>query len=153
MPTGAGLRPGAKAPEEPPDPTGGAPALDPTDERRLETESWRGVRHRQRRKPPVTATPSAYRHRASRRLYTNLVGTLGLETSDTEADPPSRRGRLPAVGKRATGAPTGSAGVMATARVDEGDGRNTGSPAGGVARANRQPARVRSGRAGWRRGP
>ena len=31
---------------------------------------------RQRRKPPVTATPSAYRHRASRRLYTNVVGTL-----------------------------------------------------------------------------
>ena len=69
MPTGAGLRPGAKAPEEPPDPTGGAPALDPTDERRLETEPRRGVRHRHRRKPPGTATPSAYRHRASRRLY------------------------------------------------------------------------------------
>ena len=50
-------------------PTGGAPALDPTDERRLETESRRGVRHRHRRKPPGTATPSAYRHRASRRLY------------------------------------------------------------------------------------
>ena len=29
MPTGAGLRPGAKAPDEPPDPTGGAPALGP----------------------------------------------------------------------------------------------------------------------------
>ena len=28
---GAGLRPGAKAPDEPPDPTGGAPAPDPTD--------------------------------------------------------------------------------------------------------------------------
>ena len=39
------------------------------DERRLETEPRRGVRHRQRRKPPGTATPSAYRHRASRRLY------------------------------------------------------------------------------------
>ena len=34
-----------------------------------------------------------------------------------------------------------------------GDGRNTGSPGGGVARANRQPARVGSGRSGWRRGP
>ena len=62
-------------------------------------------------------------------------------------------GRLPAVGKRATRAPTGSAGVVAAARVEEGDGRNTGSPAGGVACANRQPARVRSGRSGWRRGP
>ena len=39
------------------------------DERRLETESRGGVRHRHRRKPPGTATPSAYRHRASRRLY------------------------------------------------------------------------------------
>ena len=35
----------------------------------------------------------------------------------------------------------------------QGIGRNTGSPAGGVARANGQPARVRSGRSGWRRGP
>ena len=77
----------------------------------------------------------------------------GLETGNAEADPPGLRGRLQAVGKRATRAPTGSAGVMAAARVEEGDGRNTGSPAGGVARANRQPARARSDRAGWRRGP
>ena len=76
VPTGAGLRPGAKAPEEPPDPTGGAPALDPTDERRLETEPRRGVRHRHRRKPPGTATPSAYRHRASRRLYLTSGGQI-----------------------------------------------------------------------------
>ena len=51
------------------------------------------------------------------------------------------------VRKRATRAPTVSAGVMATARVEEGSGRNTGSLAGGVARANRQPARARSDRA------
>ena len=73
VPTGAGLRPGAKAPDEPPDPTGGAPALDPTDERRLETELRRGVRHRHWRKPPGTATPYAYRHRASRRLYVQIL--------------------------------------------------------------------------------
>ncbi len=36
---------------------------------RLETKPRRGVRHRNRRKPPATATPFAYRHRASRRLY------------------------------------------------------------------------------------
>ena len=42
---------------------------------------------------------------------------------------------------------------MAAARVEGGSGRNTGSPAGGVARANGQPARVRSGRSGWRRSP
>ena len=72
----------------------------------------------------------------------------GLETRTAEADPPLKRGRLPAVGKRATRAPTGSAGVMAAARVEEGIGRNTGSPAGGVARANRQPARVRLARQG-----
>ena len=46
------------------------------DERRLETKPRRGVGHRNRRKPPATATPFAYRHRASRRLYTNLVSTL-----------------------------------------------------------------------------
>ena len=68
--------------------------------------------------------------------------------SDAEADPPGIRGRLPTVGKRATQAPTGSAGVVAAARVEGGDGRNTGSPAGGVARANRQPARARLGRQG-----
>ena len=39
------------------------------DERRLETESRRGVRHRHRRKSPGTVTPCAYHHRASRRLY------------------------------------------------------------------------------------
>ena len=33
------------------------------DERRLETEPWRGVRHRHQRKLPGTATPYAYRHR------------------------------------------------------------------------------------------
>ena len=72
----------------------------------------------------------------------------GLETRTAEADPPLKRGRLPAVGKRATRAPTGSAGVLAVACVEEGIGRNTGSPAGGAAHANRQPARVRSGRQG-----
>ena len=70
--------------------------------------------------------------------------------------PPRSPGRLPAVGKRATRTPAASAGVMAVARVEQGDGRNTGSLAGGVARANRQPARARwlgRTRAGWRRGP
>jgi hypothetical protein len=43
---GAGLRAAAKAAELPPDPTIGAPALDPTAERRLETELWEGLRHR-----------------------------------------------------------------------------------------------------------
>ena len=70
VPTGAGLRPGAKATEHPPDPTGGAPALDPTDERRLETEPRQGVRHRHLAKAAGNSyPPSAYRHRASRRLY------------------------------------------------------------------------------------
>ena len=44
-----------------------------------------------------------------------------------------------------------------TDRLRRGSGngtrRNTGNPAGGVARANRQPERVRPGRSGWRRGP
>ena len=56
------------------------------------------------------------------------------------------------VGKRATHTPTGSAGVVAAAHREQEDGRNTGSPGGGVARANRQPVRDGSGRPGWRRG-
>ena len=46
--------------------------------------------------------------------------------------PPLKRGRLAAVGKRATRAPTGSAGVLAAACVQEGDSSNTGSPDGGA---------------------
>lgn len=38
----AGLRAIAKALEHPPEPKVGAPVLDPTDERRLETEPWCG---------------------------------------------------------------------------------------------------------------
>ena len=60
MPTGAGLRPGAKAPEEPPDPTGGAPALDPTGERGEETyprDSACGPVAKAPDKPP---TPTGY---------------------------------------------------------------------------------------------
>ena len=45
-------------------------------------------------------------------------------------------------------APTASAGVLAAPCMEEGNGRNTGSPAGGAAHANRQPARARSGREG-----
>ena len=56
----------------------------------------------------------------------------GLETGNAEADPPLIRGRLAAVGKRATRAPIGSAGVLAVACVQEGDSSNTGSPDGGA---------------------
>ena len=77
----------------------------------------------------------------------------GLETGNAEADPPLIRGRLPSAGKRATSALADSAGVLAAARMQEGSGRNTGSPVGGVARANRTPARGRPGRSGWREGP
>ena len=77
----------------------------------------------------------------------------GLETRTAEADPPLKRGRLPAVGKRATRAPTGSAGVLAVACVEEGIGRNTGSPAGGAAHAQPTAREGQVGPAGWRRGP
>ena len=55
-------------------------------------------------------------------------------------------------GKRVTHAPTGSAGVLAAARMEEESGRNTGSPARW--RGTRQPT-AREGQvgpAGWRRG-
>ena len=69
----------------------------------------------------------------------------GLETRNAEADPPLKRGRLPPVGKRATRAPTGSAGVLAVACMEEGSGGNTGSPARW--RGTRQPT-TREGKAG-----
>ena len=47
MTTGAGLGPIAKAVERPPDPTVGAPAFDPTDERGVETEHLPAPRTRQ----------------------------------------------------------------------------------------------------------
>ena len=72
----------------------------------------------------------------------------GLETNNAEADPPDQRGRLPRVGKRATQTPTRSAGVVAAARMEEGNERNAGSPAGDDAHVNRQPVRVRSDRSG-----
>ena len=44
------------------------------DERRLETEPWQGLRHRLRAKAAGNGyPPSAYRHRASRRLYRAFV--------------------------------------------------------------------------------
>ena len=44
------------------------------------------------------------------------------------------------------------AGVVVLACMEDGKRGNTGSPVGGVARANRHPARGRPGRSGWRRG-
>ena len=52
-----------------PAPVATAPVFDPTGERRLETEPWRGVRHRHGESRRQQLPPSAYRHRASRRLY------------------------------------------------------------------------------------
>ena len=72
----------------------------------------------------------------------------GLEKIDAETDPPLYRGRLPATGKRATRAPVVSAGVLAAACVQEGDGGNTGSPVGGAHAPNRESARTSLGRWG-----
>ena len=54
------------------DPTGEPDAVNPPvrfGERRLETEPWRGVRHRHCESRRQQLPPSAYRYRASRRLY------------------------------------------------------------------------------------
>ena len=56
----------------------------------------------------------------------------GLETCNAGAAPPVVWGRLPPAGKRTTRAPVGSAGVVAAARMEEGEGSNTGSPDGGA---------------------
>ena len=56
----------------------------------------------------------------------------GLETGNAGVDPPRKRGRPMAGGKRAIEAPTAPAGVLALACMEEERGRNTGSPVGGV---------------------
>ena len=63
----------------------------------------------------------------------------GLETGNVEADPPRFRGRLIRDGKRAARAPSGSTGVLAAARMEEGYGSNTGSPCGGQRRPTGNP--------------
>ena len=85
-------------------------------------------------------------HNASKRR-------AGLETHNAEADPPLKRGRLPAVGKRATRAPTGSAGVLGGGMDGRGDWTQHGKPCRW--RGTRQPT-AREGQVGptgWRRGP
>ena len=52
-----------------PVPVATAPAFDPTDERCLETGLWHGVRHRHSESCRQQLPPSAYRYRASCRLY------------------------------------------------------------------------------------
>ena len=52
-----------------PAPVATAPASDPTGERRLETEPRREVRHRHCESRRQQLPPSAYRYRASCRLY------------------------------------------------------------------------------------
>ena len=50
-------------------PVATAPVFDPTGERRLETKPRRGVRHRHCESRREQLPPSAYRYRASCRLY------------------------------------------------------------------------------------
>ena len=64
----AGLRANAKALEHPPAPKVGAPVLDPTDERDVETELRRGYSGTARRKGRQQ-TNRAYCYRATSRLY------------------------------------------------------------------------------------
>ena len=73
------------------------------DERRLETEPRRGVRHRHERKPPGTATPIAYRHRASRRLYRHRPQAAAGDSRRPPRRPALHRPRhrLPTLGRRA----------------------------------------------------
>ena len=83
MPTGAGLRPGAKATEHPPDPTGGAPVLDPTGERGGGNVPT-GLGLRPGAKAP-DEPPTPYRLRASPRLYTSKGIYSDLDLTGNEA--------------------------------------------------------------------
>ena len=68
----------------------------------------------------------------------------GLETCNAEADPPATRGRLSAVGKRATRAPTGSAGVLAAAQVRNAEASTRASRRSSFAPAGEKRSRKRS---------
>ena len=85
------------------------------------------------------------------RAATRVNAEQASKQDDARADPPVTWGRLSSAGKRATDAPAGLAGVVAAARMEEGDGSNTGSPVGGAY----TPTGTREGQAGpagWRRG-
>ena len=56
----------------------------------------------------------------------------GLENGNAGGDPPDVRGSLASVGKRATDAPAGPAGVVASACMEDGECSNTGSSVGGL---------------------
>ena len=104
---GAGLRPGAKAPEEPPDPTGGAPALDPTGERGEETcprDSACGPVAKAPDKPP---TPTGYAPLLdSTDFGARVADATALRRLDVEGD-----GRHRAVAPRPTTPPAVAAGA------------------------------------------
>ena len=72
-----------------PAPVATAPAFDPTGERRLEAGLWRGVRHRHCESRREQLPPSAYHHRASRRLYSittqRPTKRLRKKTPDTQS--------------------------------------------------------------------
>ena len=158
---GIGLRPGAKAPDEPPTPyrLRASPRLYVRRERRHSSAGANPARQLSLQPVAVGADGGGndirLKHsdakgppRAAQRPCRpqGLERCAGLETGNAEADPPVKRGRLLRAGKRATGAPARSAGVLAAACMEGGSGRNAGSPAGGVAHANRRPVRARSGR-------
>ena len=65
------------------------------------------------------------------RAATRVNAEQASKRADAGADPPGGRGRLTSTGKRATKAPADPAGVVAAARMEEGDGSNKGSPVGG----------------------
>ena len=105
------------------------------------------MRHRHRRKPPATATPSAYRHRASRRLYPPPANNPVLAGCASTELIVFTRGAVPAPAPPSTRAPEAIA-----AWDDDGNGRVSlrgGSSArdrARDARPSRVPVHARRGR-------
>ena len=108
----------------------------------------------------TTSAEALRRQRAALGRFSDHVGRnaierrAGLETGNAEADPPGLRGRLQAVEKRATRAPTGSAGVTGGGTCGGGGWNATREalPAAWHTPTDnpRGPGRTE---AGWRRGP
>ena len=138
------------------DPTGEPSAVNPParfGERRLETEPRRGVRHRHCESRRQQLPPSAYRYRASRRLYGEILESLARSKQRRRRSPLTR-----GLGGYASGSPAARAHVFAH-RVPihleplyccqqlTGSARNSRQNLGSYCPFPRRPARLRQRKA------
>ena len=77
----------------------------------------------------ASGVEGSVRNLANMQAVTRVNTEQASKRVDAEADPAKRRGRPPPQVKRTERAACGSAGVLVTACMEEGNRRNTGNPA------------------------